>query len=268
MEAIGLKEDATQNDRVISQFTLQSKHFHSKEYSLSSQEYLSWAVQRMPLFKSARVIDVAAGTGLLSLAVSPYVKSVKAVDITKAMLDEGRKEAKKRAIENVEFCLKDAYHLNENSSFDIAMSRLAFHHLSDPKAVLGQMIEAVSIGGAVIVLDLLSPEDNALSQRYNEYERLRDDSHTVSLTAIELKGLFESAGLLDIKTNFRYVVNDLDAWMTMTQTSEEHRQTIKKAMEAELSGGEPTGFQPFIDESGRIKFAHHWMMIEGKKPIS
>ena len=260
-----VQNDSEHNDKIIAQFTAQSKHFHSPEYSLSSQEYIQWALERMPLKRESNVIDVAAGTGLLSLSVSPFVQSVLALDITEAMLAEGRKAALLSGITNVTFRLGDAYHLEVPQSYDIAMSRLAFHHLSDPKAVLDQMQRVVVKGGSVIVCDLLSPEDPSLALRYNQLERMRDDSHTTSLTCDELTSMFHQSDMENIKVYYRYVINDLEAWMAMTATPETNREIIRRAIQDELQGRDKTGFSPFFGENGSVKFAHRWMMIMGTK---
>ena len=188
------------------------------------------------------------------------------MDITDAMLEEGRKEAERLGIKNVAFVNGDACQIGSNGEFDIAMSRLAFHHFLDPDLVLKQMIQATKPKGSVIVCDLLSPEDPALSQRYNSLERLRDGSHTTALAPAQFSSLFEQAGLLNIKVYFRHVVNDLEAWMKMTATPEQNRQIIRSAIKSELDGGEKTGFSPFVREDGTLLFAHRWMMIIGTKP--
>jgi ubiquinone/menaquinone biosynthesis C-methylase UbiE len=256
-----------QIERVITQFTAQSRLFNSPAYSLSNQESLAWAIKSMRLSPHMRIIDVAAGTGLLSLAAAPYVKSITAVDITRAMLDEGEKAAQARGITNVSFSLRDAYNLGEKDAYDLAMSRLSFHHFESAKDVLLEMIAAVNPGGRVAVFDLLSPDDAPLSARYNAYERLRDDSHTTALTADGLYALFVDGGLENIETSFRYVVNDLHAWMDLTNTPPQNRETIRRAITDELSGGEATGFLPFIGEDGNVKFKHRWMMCMGEKPL-
>lgn len=254
--------------RVIAQFTVQSKHFNSSEYSLSSQEYLKWAVERMPLPKEpdGRVLDVAAGTGLLSFAVSPHAGSIVAVDITEAMLEEGRRAAAAKGITNVTFRLGDAYELSAERGYDMAMSRLAFHHLKRPGDVLGQMAGAVKPGGSVVVLDIVSPNEREAAKAYNRYERLRDDSHVRALTECELIRMYEENSLCDVKVHRRSVINELEAWMRMTQTSGEKRDAIREAVQRELNGGNKTGLSPFMDAGGAVKFIHSWAMVTGRTP--
>jgi ubiquinone/menaquinone biosynthesis C-methylase UbiE len=261
-----MNKDSEQLDRVISQFTAQSKRFHDPQFPLSGKDVLDWAVDSMPLDRSFRVIDVAAGTGLLALAVSPFVQSVVAVDITQAMLDEGVRSAKAKGIQNAAFRLGNAYDLGETAAYDLAMSRIAFHHMDTPELVLGQMIEAVRPGGHVVVFDLLSPDEAELQEPYNRFERLRDDSHTVALTEGAFKSMFEATDLLDIVLSRRLVVNDLEAWMGMTNTPEANKSIIRDAMNDEIRGGEKTGFYPFV-EDGAVKFAHRWLRIMGKRPV-
>lgn len=256
------------NKRVIAQFTAQSKRFDSPDYSLSNQACLDWAIGCLPLYKNTKVMDVAAGTGLLSLAIGPHVHSVTAIDITQAMLDEGKRSAANQGIANVIFRLGNAYELSAVSAFDVAVSRLSFHHLMEPGHVLHNMARAVRPGGHVIIFDLLSPDDADVSKRYNELERLRDDSHTTALTPHEMIDLFVSCGLLNLSIQYRRVVNDLEAWMTMTDTKKHSRDVIRKAMRRELTGAEETGFHPFVGDDGRIKFSHRWMMIQGETPGS
>ncbi len=258
--------DKGHNERIITQFSTQSKRFDSPDYSLSNPECLEWAIGCLPLRKDARVLDIAAGTGLLSLSLSPYVHSVTAVDITQAMLNQGRRSAAAKGITNVAFRLGDAYSLSETNSYDITVSRLAFHHLTEPERVLRNMVRALHPDGHAVVFDLISPDEKNLAMRYNALERLRDNSHTTALKRDEMIGIFESCGLRNISAEYRHVVNNLEAWMTMTDTPERNRRIIRAAMQTELAGGQSTGFAPFAGNDGQIMFAHNWMMIQGKKP--
>ena len=59
-----------QKKRIIAQFTAQAGRFDDARYPLSSKELLEWAVGELPLKAGDTVLDVAAGTGLLSLPIS------------------------------------------------------------------------------------------------------------------------------------------------------------------------------------------------------
>lgn len=253
-----------QDKRVVSQFTAQSKNFGSGKYIVSSQEYLKWAVERMPLNNNDRVLDVAAGTGLFSFAVSPYAGQIVAVDLTPAMIHEGRKNAAEKGIMNVLFKQGNAYDLHEERGYDMAISRLAFHHMSKPRDVLNEMAKAVRHGGSVVVVDLVSPDDERAAENYNLYEKLRDDSHTRALTKEELISICKAEGLTEITLYETDVINDLEQWMDMTGTAPQNGNIIKKAIREDLSGGERTGLFPFIGEEGNIKFFQHWAMVIGK----
>lgn len=254
-----------QKKRIIAQFTAQAGRFDDAWYPLSSRELLEWAVSELPLKTGATVLDVAAGTGLLSLAVSPYVDKVLAMDITPAMLDAGRLSAKGNGINNVDFQLGDAYELDMAEAYDVVVTRLSFHHFEQPQDVLANMVRAAKTGGCIAVLDILSPGDSEEAETYNHIERLRDDSHTRALTSEELESMFKAAGLADVRLRRRCVLNDAEAWMEMTDTPHENRELIRNMLDQDIGGGKRTGFQPFYSDEGRLKFYHQWVMILGVK---
>jgi ubiquinone/menaquinone biosynthesis C-methylase UbiE len=57
------------------------------------------------------VLEVAAGTGAISLKVAEQAARVYAVDISPLMVDEAKKKMKEKGIGNVEFSVHDAYSL-------------------------------------------------------------------------------------------------------------------------------------------------------------
>jgi SAM-dependent methyltransferase len=180
------------------------------------------------------------------------------------MIDEGRRIAAEKGIDNVFFKQGSAYDLHEERGYDMAITRLAFHHMSDPPAALKEMAKAVRRGGTVVAVDLVSPDDERAAENYNLYEKLRDDSHTRALTKEELISMFKAHGLSEITAHETDVINDLELWMDMTGTTPQNRNIIKKAIRKDLNGREKTGFSPFVDEEGNIKFIHHWAMVIGK----
>jgi protein-L-isoaspartate O-methyltransferase len=61
------------SDTIKSEFAKQASRFGGQGLTLSSQEYLAWMVDILPLQAGFRVLDVATGTGHLSRAAASYV---------------------------------------------------------------------------------------------------------------------------------------------------------------------------------------------------
>ena len=75
-------------------------HLIRREFKRQASEWakervspdLQWVARQLPLRRNLSVLDVAAGTGLLSQAVAPKVKRVVALDVTLEMITEGYKK--------------------------------------------------------------------------------------------------------------------------------------------------------------------------------
>ena len=78
------------NETIRREFAKQASAFGEEGLTLSSQEYLTWMVKKLPLQANFRVLDVAAGTAHLSCAIAPHVQHVVAFDMTPEMLKEAR----------------------------------------------------------------------------------------------------------------------------------------------------------------------------------
>ena len=233
------------DDRVRRAFAEQAGGFDARGLTLSSEELLGWAVGSLPLSADLTVLDVAAGTGILSRAIAPHVRHVTAADLTPEMLAEGRRLAADAGIGNVEFEEADAAHLPYGGeSFDMVVCRLALHHFDDPAPKVAEMVRVCRPGGTVGVVDLLSPDDASLARRYNALERMRDPSHTCALTRSSLAALLESAGLAVTHLDARDVEVKVGRWLALTKAPPAVADQVRAALESELSGGPPTGMRP------------------------
>ena len=100
--------------------------------SFSKKEYLDYTVKCMGLKEADIVLEAAAGTCACGRSIATFVESVKCLDATEAMLDVARKEAESVGILNIEFIEGLVENIPfENETFDIVLSRLAFHHFRD-----------------------------------------------------------------------------------------------------------------------------------------
>ncbi|PYM16880.1 MAG: methyltransferase type 11 [Candidatus Rokuibacteriota bacterium] len=252
-------------DTIRREFGKQAAHFGEAGLTLSNEEYLSWMVGALGAEPHWRVLDVAAGTGHLSRALAPRVAHVTAVDLTPEMLEDGRRQAAKDGIANVTFEEGDAERLPYgDDAFDMVTTRLSFHHFVNARPALSEMVRVCRSAGRVAVIDLLSPDDAALAERYNGYERLRDPSHVRALTRDELTRLIETSGLAIEEAAVRDVQVVTERWLAMTQTPESAAQRIRAALAEEVAGGTPTGMRA-VARDGAVGFLHAWAIVIARK---
>ena len=75
--------------------------------------------------------------------------------------------------------------------------------------------------------------------------------------------LFEDKGLsIEVDDVTRMTV-ELESWMELTKTPEDDKARIRSLMDAEISGGDKTGFYPYRTDKG-IRFDQKWEMLIGK----
>jgi len=105
-----------------------------------------------------KVIDIACGTGALSLAIANRVSHVTGIDLSEDMIFTARRMAARRRLENVNFELLDATDLScyPDRSFDTAVSTMAMHQF-DPETGLRVLTEMRRIAGRIIIADYRCP---------------------------------------------------------------------------------------------------------------
>jgi ubiquinone/menaquinone biosynthesis C-methylase UbiE len=242
---------AEHSDEVQRAFTQQASAFEDPEFNQLFTVDSEWLFERLELQPDDLVLDVAAGTGHVARGFAPQVRAVVAVDTTPAMLEAGWIEAKRAALRNIVLMQADAAALPfMDGSFDVVVSRFALHHFEDPAVQVAEMRRVLRPGGRLAVADLISDPDPEIAERQNHLERLRDPSHTRMLPLDELA---ELVGGTDVE--FRDVERSLEPWLAQTQTKKRAATQIRKALQADLEGGDPTGFRP-RDVGGDPRFLH------------
>jgi ubiquinone/menaquinone biosynthesis C-methylase UbiE len=116
------------------------------------------------------VVDLGAGTGLLTLALAPLVREVLAVDISERMLERLDDRAAADAANNVEPCVADLRRLPlEDECATLVVSNYAFHHLDDAgkELALAEARRILRPGGRLVICDMmfslsLEPRDRRL----------------------------------------------------------------------------------------------------------
>ena len=183
------------NDVILDQFTRQAVPF-STAPGIRDEEALRRLVDASGAGPADTVLDVACGPGLVVAAFARVCRHVTGIDLTPAMIDRASTLVTDRGLGNVTLTVGDVLPLPyDDGAFSVVVSRFAFHHFSDPGAVLREMVRVCRPGGRVVVAD--AAPDPAKAAAFNRMERLRDPSHARALSLSELTGLFGDAGLGD-----------------------------------------------------------------------
>ena len=123
-----------------------------------------------------------------------------------------------------------------SDTFDIVISRLAFHHFTAVQPVFDEMVRVLKPGGRIVMIDMLAPEEELRGIR-DEIETLRDPSHVRNLSKMEMIRLFEDRGLsIEVDDVTRMTV-ELENWMKLTKIPEDDTARIRSLMDAEINGG-------------------------------
>ncbi|WP_243443812.1 class I SAM-dependent methyltransferase [Asaia prunellae] len=189
---------STHDNRIITQFTRWAACFAALPIHAEA-ESMAMTVAACDVRSGTRVLDVACGPGIVSCALAAEGADVTALDMTPAMLIQGRELAARRALP-VTFDPGNAYHLPYgNGTFDRVVTRYSFHHMIRPLDCLKEMVRVCCTGGRIVVIDATpAPE---CQQAYDQAERVRDPSHINALTRTQLLSLGEELGLTTIRTH-------------------------------------------------------------------
>ena len=248
------------NDVVRTEFARQAPGF--SEGSLFADPRLNgWVCRHLePLTSEMVALEVACGAAHQAQAVAEHVRQVVGVDLTPEMLETGRRRLAEAEVGNVLLQEGNASSLPfVDGSFDLAYSRFALHHVEDPAAVLAESTRVVRGGGRVAVIDLVS-SDPDLADRYNDYERGRDPSHTRALTPDELERVFATTGLDIGHVTQTEITLPVDRWLAQASTPDDVGDAIVADLRGEIAGGRATGMRP-VDEDGHLSYTQTWEIV-------
>ncbi len=169
---------------------------------------------------SERVLDVGCGPGHTALAFAARAAEVVALDLTDAMLEQGRRLAAARGLANVRFERGDAASLPfPAGAFDVVTSRLSAHHYADPAAVLHEVARVLAPGGRLLLVDCVAPEEPARDTFLNAFELLRDPSHVRDHRVSEWCALLRAARLSPELLGRWTLHQEFEPWVERVGTS-------------------------------------------------
>ena len=249
------------DEKVVREFSKQAEGFGDPRLNVAFTRHLGRLVEFMEpeLDLEDVVLEVAAGTGLVSRAIAHRVRHVTALDLTPAMLAQGKREADRDGVTNVTFTRGDAASLPyADRSFTLVVTRFSLHHAADPEAVVAEMARVGRPGAAIVIADLVRP--GGLAGDPDRIERLRDPSHGTTLTEERITELVTATGAQVRRTDRFDFVRPLEPWLDLAHTDADAAKQIRKELEDELAGGAPTGMRPTLVD-GELHFTHSYLFL-------
>jgi ubiquinone/menaquinone biosynthesis C-methylase UbiE len=210
------------------------------------------------------LLDLGCGPGIVSAAIAPAVREVVAYDLTPEMLDKARKRCQEAGLKNVRFELGSAEDLPfEEGSFDGVVTRLTIHHFLDPRRVMEEVIRVTRRNGKVVVLDVVSSENEEEAALHNALETLRDPTHVRMLSPSEMLELIAAAGIRTTSTVTWEMERDYDEWIRITNAPERVKP-LYAVMVTLAKAGIHAGIHLHFNGQ-TVTFTHRWLMVTGEK---
>jgi ubiquinone/menaquinone biosynthesis C-methylase UbiE len=101
------------------------------------------------------VLDIGCGTGLLTLALQPSVHSITGIDSSDGMLGVLAAKIERRSLKNIRFFRVDLEQPEAiRGRYDLIVSSMTLHHISDIPALLGRCAAVLKPGGVLCIADL------------------------------------------------------------------------------------------------------------------
>lgn len=250
-------------ERVRREFTKQAASFEDERLNTAFTSRLDWLLERAAPRREDVCLDVAAGTGHVARSLAPLVAHVVALDATRAMLDQGRRQAEQEGVRNVLFQDGEAAALPFlDESFDLVVSRFSLHHFDDPTMPLREMARVCRRGGRVVIADMVADPREQVAVVQDRLERRRDPSHTAMLSPRGLSGALAAAGLAVVLCDVREVERPVEQWLEQAGTAAPVAEEIRAFLRAEAAEEQPGAMRAQL-RGDELWFTQTWAVAVG-----
>lgn len=250
-------------DRIRTQFTKQWD-VYARLKQTNDPRPLAGLVRISGVTPEMRVLDVACGPGFLTRAFARSGARVIGIDATEAFLELARAEARDEGLTTVEFRNGDAERLPfDDATFDVVVSRAAFHHFPRPAHVLGEMRRVCRPGGRVMVGDMIGHEDPERAAYHDRVERLCDPTHVRAIPAAEIEGLFAEVGLRIVAAPRSTMDYDAHEWIAHGGPDADTTREILALLEDAIDG-DRAGLH-VRREDGTLRFTQQTGLFIGER---
>jgi len=138
------------------------------------------------------ILDFGCGTGLVTLRLQPFVKTITGADSSKGMLSVLQDKVSRLGLKNVETQFVDFERGGlVAGKFHVVVSSMTLHHIHDPAPLFRQLRDLLYPGGILCISDL-DKEDGSFHS---------DNTGVLhfGFERSQLKGLLEKAGFQEVR---------------------------------------------------------------------
>jgi len=178
--------------------------YKSKSWDMSSmrvqnaKSIANLIVNNIDFKDSMQVMDLGAGTGLLSYFIAPHVSKIIAVDNSPSMLEEFENKASEFDSET-EVIQADISKDDLHRTFDGIISSMTIHHVEDTKALFSKLYNILNDGGFIAIADLDAEDGSFHSDNTGVHHHGFDRK--------ELETIAKEAGFKNIKFDLASTIN-------------------------------------------------------------
>jgi ubiquinone/menaquinone biosynthesis C-methylase UbiE len=140
----------------VNKFDEIAKRWDAEQSRINLAKNIFKAIRKnIPLDSKMDIADIGAGTGLLMMQFVPFVKSITGYDNSEGMLKELEEKIK---IQKCKHCELKNFDANTDelpkNSYDLIISSMTFHHISDIERFAKTMYHSLKTGGKFAIGDL------------------------------------------------------------------------------------------------------------------
>jgi predicted TPR repeat methyltransferase len=154
----------------------------------------------IPLKSDMELLDLGAGTGLLTFKILPYVKSITAVDISSGMLEQLMKKVTQETA--VITLLTDLCKAPLDREFDGVISSMTLHHIKELQTLFKNLYLNLKEGGFLALADL-EHEDGSF---HSDHKEGNEGVHHFGFKEDDLRYIMEFVGFKKITFHHTHVI--------------------------------------------------------------
>ncbi|MBL4939670.1 MAG: bifunctional demethylmenaquinone methyltransferase/2-methoxy-6-polyprenyl-1,4-benzoquinol methylase UbiE [Lutibacter sp.] len=164
-------------EQVAKMFDTISNEYDGLNRVISFGIDIKWRKKVVKIIKATNpktVLDIATGTGDLAINLTQTKASkITGLDISKGMLEVGRKKIEKLQLTNtIEMVLGDSENIPfEENSFDAITVAFGVRNFEDLEKGLSEIYRVLKVGGTFVVLETSVPTKTPYKQGYNFYSK-------------------------------------------------------------------------------------------------